>query len=265
MNLGFSAEHEAIRDEFRKVLAGADPRAGFEAEQGAASLGDARLWQRLAELGWLATLVPEAHGGSGLEPVVACVLAEEIGRSLAPVPFTSSACAFTHGLGLVANADCAELFARLAEGSARGLLLTDDCWLQTPKLPNSARRRGATLSGRALNVLDGAAATHALAFAGSGTERLWCYPLDPACRRRCNRSIWCTRARALSSPRCRCRCWRVTPKPSSCGIAWSTATLSSSRSSSSAAPRPHSTPRGATASTDTPSAARSDRSRRSST
>jgi alkylation response protein AidB-like acyl-CoA dehydrogenase len=82
MNLGFSAEHEAIRDEFRKVLAGADPRAGFEAEQGAAPLGDAPLWQRLAELGWLATLVPEVHGGSGLEPVVACVLAEEIGRSL---------------------------------------------------------------------------------------------------------------------------------------------------------------------------------------
>jgi acyl-CoA dehydrogenase len=171
MNLGFSAEHEAIRDEFRKVLAGADPRAGFEAEQGVAPLGDAPLWQRLAELGWLATLVPEVHGGSGLEPVVACVLAEEIGRSLAPVPFTSSTCAFTHGLGLAANADCAELFARLADGSACGLLLTDDCWLQAPKLRDSARRRGATLSGRALNVLDGAAATHALAFAGSGTER----------------------------------------------------------------------------------------------
>ena len=32
MDLGYSSEQEALRDEFRKALADADPRAAFEGE-----------------------------------------------------------------------------------------------------------------------------------------------------------------------------------------------------------------------------------------
>src|SRR6266850_1363723 len=98
MNLGFSADHEAMRLEFRKLLARSRPRTAFDAPRDASGIGDASLWQQFAELGWLATAVPEAQGGSGLDPLVLCVLAEEAGCHLAAVPFTASACSFTQGL-----------------------------------------------------------------------------------------------------------------------------------------------------------------------
>lgn len=47
---------------------------------------DRKLWQEIARMGWTGTAIPEEYGGDeGL-----CVLAEELGRVLAPVPFASS-------------------------------------------------------------------------------------------------------------------------------------------------------------------------------
>ena len=184
MDLGYSSEQEALRDEFRKALADADPRSAFEGEPHPSGLGDATLWQRLAEHGWLATLVPEAHGGSGLEPALACMLAEEIGRSLAAVPFAASACTFTDALVRVADtATAAALLPGLADGSVRGLPLTDDCWAQRPRLVDDPAGRRPRLSGRAFNVLDGLAATHGMALVGTDADaRLVLIELGAACR-----------------------------------------------------------------------------------
>lgn len=49
------------------------------------------LWRAFAEQGYSATLVPEAHGGLGLGVVEAGLIAEQLGRTLAPVPFFSTA------------------------------------------------------------------------------------------------------------------------------------------------------------------------------
>ena len=48
------------------------------------------LWQKIVDLGWTAMAIPEAYGGLGLGYLELCVVAEELGRSLAPVPFSSS-------------------------------------------------------------------------------------------------------------------------------------------------------------------------------
>lgn len=45
------------------------------------------LWRRMAELGWLGLVLPEEHGGAGLNYVDLVVLAEEMGRVLLPSPF----------------------------------------------------------------------------------------------------------------------------------------------------------------------------------
>lgn len=47
-------------------------------------------WQQLAKLGFQATTIPEEFGGIGLGYLELCVAAEEIGRSLSPVPTLSS-------------------------------------------------------------------------------------------------------------------------------------------------------------------------------
>ena len=69
----FLTEHEATR-RARRVL---DGELTYDAE----------LWAGVAELGWIGAAIPEALGGAGVGYEGLCALAEELGRSLAPVPF----------------------------------------------------------------------------------------------------------------------------------------------------------------------------------
>ena len=44
----------------------------------------------MAEMGWTGAAIPEEFGGAGLGHLAVCVLAEELGHAVAPVPFASS-------------------------------------------------------------------------------------------------------------------------------------------------------------------------------
>src|ERR1044071_3245130 len=50
-----------------------------------------QLWRSFAEIGFSGLLVPDEFGGSGLGCVEAGVVMEEIGRTLMPSPFLSTA------------------------------------------------------------------------------------------------------------------------------------------------------------------------------
>ena len=65
---------------------------------------DAALWKQIAELGWAGTAIPEQYGGLGLGYLELCVIAEELGRALAPVPFSSTVYLFAEAL-LVAGSE----------------------------------------------------------------------------------------------------------------------------------------------------------------
>jgi hypothetical protein len=90
-----------ILDEQRRMLR--DSAQGFLSERAPVShlraLRDANdaaghsraLWRGFAEQGYSATLVPEAHGGLGLGVAEAGLIAEQIGHTLAPTPFLSTA------------------------------------------------------------------------------------------------------------------------------------------------------------------------------
>ena len=163
MDLAFSAEQDGIREEFRRASAAATPRAALEHLADTSRGMDDVLWKRLAELGWLATAIAEDHGGSGLDEITLCVLAEEIGRNMAAVPFAASIGGFALGIGLAADFEVkAALLPGLGRGELVGVLLTEDCWQGKPQLQRAPDGAWA-LSGHALNVLDGASATHALA------------------------------------------------------------------------------------------------------
>lgn len=64
----------------RKLRDSADPK-GYAPE----------LWAAFAEQGYSAMLVPEAHGGLGLGIAEAGLIAEQIGHTIAPTPFFSTA------------------------------------------------------------------------------------------------------------------------------------------------------------------------------
>ena len=76
------------------------------------------VWQALVELGLPGLLIDEAHGGSGLGSLEAALVAECLGRHVAPVPFVAS-CVLAP-LALVkagSPAQCAQWLPKLACGA----------------------------------------------------------------------------------------------------------------------------------------------------
>jgi alkylation response protein AidB-like acyl-CoA dehydrogenase len=115
----YDDEQNALREAVSGLLA----RAYGDSEQRrrvtAADPGfDEKTWARLAEMGLLGLPFPEESGGMGAGPVEVAVVAEEIGRVIAPEPFVE-AVVLAGGLIQAAGtpAQREELIGALAEGS----------------------------------------------------------------------------------------------------------------------------------------------------
>ena len=90
MNFEFSEEQRFIRDQASNFLSQECTLDTVRSVLDSDETHDAALWQKIVELGWTAMAIDEAHGGLGLGYLELCVVAEELGRTLAPVPFSSS-------------------------------------------------------------------------------------------------------------------------------------------------------------------------------
>ncbi len=122
MNFGFTEEQELLRRTTRALL---EEHAPVSLARGVLDSGATHapaLWSRLRELGWAGVGVPEAHGGSGLSEIELCILVEELGRNLVPVPFLPHAIATAAVLLLGSPEQHRALLPRLAAGSEIGTL-----------------------------------------------------------------------------------------------------------------------------------------------
>jgi alkylation response protein AidB-like acyl-CoA dehydrogenase len=90
MNFEFSEDQNMIREQARGFLAKHASSEKVREILDGERRYDETLWQGMTELGWTAASIPEAYGGLALGHLSLCVIAEELGRSLAPVPFSSS-------------------------------------------------------------------------------------------------------------------------------------------------------------------------------
>lgn len=117
MRFELSDDQQDIQRTARELLAGrATPeRVRTHAEAGTT---DDALWRELCDLGWPGIAVAEEHGGQGLGLVELCVLAQELGRVVAPVPFLGSAAAAL----AIQHGGSAEQQARWLPGLASGEL-----------------------------------------------------------------------------------------------------------------------------------------------
>ena len=90
MEFSFSDDQNAIRDLAAQIFGdrASDERL-LEFARGSETY-DEPLWQTLAEQGLLGIAVPEDHGGTGLGLVELCLVLEEQGRRVAPVPLYAS-------------------------------------------------------------------------------------------------------------------------------------------------------------------------------
>ncbi|MDR3529465.1 MAG: acyl-CoA/acyl-ACP dehydrogenase [Rhodopila sp.] len=123
MNFDFSDDLKQLRDQARRFLSErctpAVVRRSLDGEETYA----ADLWREIAEMGWIGAAIPEAFGGAGLGYEGLCVLAEEMGRAVAPVPFGSTAYLAAEAI-LTAGSDAQrrEYLPKLADGSLIGCL-----------------------------------------------------------------------------------------------------------------------------------------------
>jgi alkylation response protein AidB-like acyl-CoA dehydrogenase len=92
MDFDFSAEQKEIQHQARRMLAECCTLRDVRRVLDEGSGWSEALWRQVAELGWLGAAIPEAYGGLGLGGETLALIAEELGRALAPLPFGSSIC-----------------------------------------------------------------------------------------------------------------------------------------------------------------------------
>ncbi|MBE9539005.1 MAG: acyl-CoA/acyl-ACP dehydrogenase [Proteobacteria bacterium] len=156
MNFDFSDDQKFLQQECRKMLEGQSPlnrvREIFEGEEAF----DKRLWASMGELGWLGAAIPECYGGSGMGQLELAVIAEEVGRSLAAVPFSSS---IYLGATAILVAGSEEQKNKYLPGLASGELIacfaTQEDLYTRNSTSLSTVLSGGVLRGRKKPVLDG--------------------------------------------------------------------------------------------------------------
>jgi acyl-CoA dehydrogenase len=156
MNFDFSEDQRLLQKTARDFLA---ENATLEVTRAVLESDrpyDEGLWKGIAEMGWLGAVVPEEYGGAGFGHLELAVIAEEMGRSLAPVPFSSSVYLATEALLLAGKPEQKERWLpRLATGDAIGTLAI----AEGPGGLDAARAQASfaagKLSGTKLPVPDG--------------------------------------------------------------------------------------------------------------
>jgi alkylation response protein AidB-like acyl-CoA dehydrogenase len=87
VNFDLSEEQIAVRDLAAQVFTGSVDVARVKAVEATDDRVDRALWRDLAEAGLLGIAVPEECGGAGLGVTEACLVLQQQGRVVAPVPY----------------------------------------------------------------------------------------------------------------------------------------------------------------------------------
>ncbi|WP_315762498.1 MULTISPECIES: acyl-CoA dehydrogenase family protein [unclassified Bradyrhizobium] len=161
MPLLLTEEQSMLRDSARGLISDKAPVAHLR------HLRDSRdetgfsreLWASFAEMGFAGLLVPEEHGGSGLNAVEAGVVMEEIGRTLMPSPFLSTAVLAASALTRAGSAaQKAEYLPKIADGSLLAALALDEGAKHRPlhtAMQAARSGNGFRLTGAKAMVVDG--------------------------------------------------------------------------------------------------------------
>lgn len=155
MDLELSEEQEQLRWQARRALTEHCDYSDLRRMITEDVSHDENLWRQAAELGWLGVTIPEQYGGLDLSAEELCVLSEEMGRVLAPIPFSSSICLAAEAIRLYGSSAQRERYLpAMARGEVIGALALAEGpeWeLNSP----ATRASGGEVSGRKLPVADG--------------------------------------------------------------------------------------------------------------
>ncbi|MFT7244167.1 MAG: acyl-CoA dehydrogenase [Candidatus Azotimanducaceae bacterium] len=162
MNFEFGDEQNMLREQARGFL---QDNCSMKVVREALESGqpfNPDLWKKVAEMGWTSTVIPEAYDGLGLSYLELSVIADELGRSVAPLPFSSSVYLATEAILLYGTESQKQNWLpRLASGDAIGTFaLSEGMGAPTPKkLQTSGPNE---VSGNKIAVPDGDIADFAI-------------------------------------------------------------------------------------------------------
>jgi alkylation response protein AidB-like acyl-CoA dehydrogenase len=170
MNFDFSDDQKQLRDAARKFLAEKCPPKAVRAVIDGKATYDRDLWKGLAEMGFLGVAIPESYGGTGAGHLELCVIAEEMGRALAPVPFSSTVYLAAEAL-LAAGSEAQKRkwLPLIASGEAIGTLALFEGKGNPQPEAIKLSASGGKLDGVKKPVADGAIADFAIVAARAGS------------------------------------------------------------------------------------------------
>ena len=170
MNFEFSEEQELLREQARGFLGENCAPSVVRGVLDSQGDYDAELWKKVAEMGWTSTVIPEEFGGLGLSYLELVVVAEELGRAVAPIPFSSSVYLATEAILANGSVEQKEKWLpKLATGEAIGTFaLAEGSGRPSAELLNTRLDAG-KLTGKKLPVPDGNIADFAVVVAKSDT------------------------------------------------------------------------------------------------
>jgi acyl-CoA dehydrogenase len=175
MNLAFSQEQVFIQQQAADFLRDQCDITAVRAILDSSDIFHRPLWQQIIDLGWTAMTIPENYGGLGLGYLELCVIAQELGTALAPVPFLSSIVLATDSIRL-SNDEILkkQWLPKLASGDVIATLALLDCTEQPCRVSDGK------ISGRKLPVMDGNIADIAIVSARDDNHQQQLYLVDTA-------------------------------------------------------------------------------------
>lgn len=181
MNFDFADDLKQLREEARRFLSERQALAAARRVLDGGESYDKAMWGEMAEMGWIGAAIPEEFGGAGLGHLGLCVLAEELGASLAPVPFSSTAYLAAEAILLAGSTAQKERYLpKLAAGKAIGTLaVAEGVGAVDPRKLDAAVANG-RLTGTKQPVPDGGIADLAVVAALGGDRRLALFIVDLA-------------------------------------------------------------------------------------
>ena len=191
MNFDFSDEQNALRNEIRKFLTKESPLTQARALLDGGGTYAQGVWSGMAQLGVTGLMLPEDCGGIGLGAMEMCVVAEEVGRQLSPVPLASTMYLVVQALLLSTKEHSVQRqqwLMPVSGGSIGCLAAPTDGQKPLADLPVFD---GKSLKGECPLVADGLAAQWGVALArnAAGGEVMVAFKLDGSVQRKALKTL----------------------------------------------------------------------------
>lgn len=141
MDFTLDEELEAVRDLARKIFTDRATTERVREVENSPSHLDESLWAELGKAGLLGIAAPEEAGGAGLGLGALCVLLEEQGRAVAPVPLWANAVGALTIAAYGTAEQRASLLPGAVDGSSRLTVALEEFGPHAPGDPRCAARR----------------------------------------------------------------------------------------------------------------------------